>query len=149
MVLPGRRGATVGEPALASFVLLLLCASSLADQASLLLVGAKATQNSTRPVSKAVDFNSPNALYVSNSSTFRAAFTNVSINTIVIANDIDMDPLDWADFSAQEPYQLERNLTITSDPPEHILNYHYLQLKCVICPGCSVTYKRMYLAQVR
>eukprot|EP00877_Chromochloris_zofingiensis_P009687 jgi/Chrzof1/4972/Cz15g07010.t1 len=60
-----------------------------------------------------------------------------------------MDPLDWADFSAQEPYQLERNLTITSDPPEHILNYHYLQLKCVICPGCSVTYKRMYLAQVR
>lgn len=61
--------------------------------------------------------NSTSSIGVSNSREFKQAFVDSAVGSIVLLNDITIEPADWEYFDSDLPYVLTRNLTITSESP--------------------------------
>jgi hypothetical protein len=52
---------------------------------------------------------------VTNSHEYSNAFRNSSVGTIILANDMKLDPVDWQQYTVNSPYHLNRNLTVHGD----------------------------------
>lgn len=52
---------------------------------------------------------------VTNSQEYSNAFRNSSVGTIILANDMKLDPVDWQEYNYNSPYHLKRNLTVQGD----------------------------------
>ncbi len=85
---------------------------------------------------------------VSTPAEFAQAFAGDQ--DVVLNNDITVNADNWAAFSADQPCILDRNLTVSSAPGAfYRLDYLFLQSKCRITPGHTVTFENLELANTR
>lgn len=73
----------------------------------------------------------PSWVEISTSAEYYAAFTDSSVSTIALSEDIQLQASDWDDYSINNPYNLTRNLNVTSAPGLYpVLDFNFLQHRC-------------------
>jgi hypothetical protein len=86
---------------------------------------------------------------INTSEQFRGALRNQSITTVVLRQDVEVAPEDWQTYSKLNPLVLNRNITVTSNPPGLVLDFQYIQLKVRIAKGLRLTFRELTIDQIR